>query len=40
MKPLIAMLGILAALGVMMGIFLLGYWYYRKSHPGDDPRDR
>jgi hypothetical protein len=40
MTPVIAMLGALAALGLMVGIYLLAYWYYRKSHPRDDSRDR
>jgi hypothetical protein len=39
-KPLIAMLGILAALAVMLGIYILAYRYYRKSHPPKQPGDR
>lgn len=38
-EPLISMLGILVALGLMMGIYLVAYRYYR-SHGRRDPRDR
>jgi hypothetical protein len=40
MKPLIAMLGILVALAMMLGIYLLAYRHYRKAPPRDQPRDR
>ena len=40
MKPLIAMVGILVALGLMLTIFLLTYRRYRKSHPPKMPGDR
>jgi hypothetical protein len=40
MKPLIAMLGILIALAMMLGIYLLAYRYYRKAPPRDHPSDR
>jgi hypothetical protein len=32
-EPLIAMIGILVALGVMMGIYLLAYRYYKSRGP-------
>jgi|Tabmets5t2r1_1033131.scaffolds.fasta_scaffold03379_2 hypothetical protein len=38
-EPLIAMLGILLALGVMMAIYLFAYRYY-KSRRTQNPRDR
>ena len=38
-EPLIAMLGILVALGVMMAIYLVAYRYYKTRRP-QDPRDR
>jgi hypothetical protein len=34
-EPLISMLGILVALAVMLGIFLLAYRHYRKSRPSE-----
>jgi hypothetical protein len=39
-EPLISMLGILVALGLMMGIYLLAYRTYRNRRPRNDPRDR
>jgi hypothetical protein len=39
-EPLISMLGILVALAVMLGIYLLAYWYYRTRRPRHDRRDR
>jgi hypothetical protein len=39
-EPLISMLGILVALAMMMGIYLLAYRYYRTRKPRNDPRDR
>jgi hypothetical protein len=40
MKSLIVMLGILFALAMMLGIYLLAYRYYRKTPPRDHPGDR
>lgn len=40
MKPLISMLGIVVALAVMLGIYILAYRHYRKSRPPDQPQDR
>jgi hypothetical protein len=40
MKPLISMLGILVALGLMITIYLLTYRHYRKSPPPKQPGDR
>jgi len=40
MKPIISMVAILVALGVMFTIFVLAYRYYKKSLPSDQPGDR
>jgi hypothetical protein len=40
-EPLISMLGILVALALMLGIYLLAFRYYRtRKSPRNDPRDR
>jgi hypothetical protein len=36
-EPLIAMLGILIALGLMMAIFLAAHRYYKTREPRDTP---
>lgn len=40
MKPLISMVAILVALGLMFTIYVLAYRYYKKSPPADHPSDR
>ena len=39
-KPLILVIGIMLALGVMLTMYAVAYRYYRKSPPADHPSDR
>jgi hypothetical protein len=39
-EPLIAMLGILVALGAMMVIYVVAYRYYKTRQPPQDRGDR